>query len=85
MQEVVDGLLADGFVRRAANPAHARSWLIVPTARGVAAVAALDAADARTMAAIGAQLRSSRADVGAAVRVLREMREAFESNVWDQS
>jgi len=79
-QEVVDGLLADGFVRRAPNPAHARSWLIAPTARGVAAVAALDAADARTMAAISGQLRSSRADVGAAVRVLREIREAFESN-----
>lgn len=81
-QEVVDGLIADGFVRRVANPAHARSWLIEPTARGVAAVEALDSEDGRTMAAIGEALRSSRADLAATIRVLREMREAFESDVW---
>src|SRR4051794_31545775 len=51
IQEVVDGLIADGLARRAANPAHARSWLIEPTARGQTVVAALDAEDTRTIAA----------------------------------
>ncbi len=81
-QEVVDTLLADGFVRRVPNPAHVRSWLITPTARGVAAVAALDAADDHTMAVIGKQLRATKSDVAATVRVLREMRELFEASSW---
>lgn len=78
-QEVVDGLVADGLVRRVANPAHARSYLIEPTARGVAAVAALDAADERTMTAVGARLRATRIELATAIRVLRELREGFES------
>ena len=78
-QEVVDGLLADGLVRRVANPAHARSYLIEPTARGVAAVAALDAADERTMAAVAARMQVTGIELATAIRVLRELREGFES------
>ena len=44
IQEVVDGLIADGLVQRAVNPAHARSPLIQPTRKGLTVVAALDAA-----------------------------------------
>ncbi len=81
-QEVVDGLIADGLVARQPNPEHRRSYLIVPTARGIEVVAALDAEDARTMTAVGATLKVTRADLAIAVRVLREMREGFESDCW---
>ncbi len=81
-QAVVDGLIADGLAQRVANPAHARSYLIEPTRRGVAVVAALDAEDARTMIAVRAHLRVSRDDLATAIRVLRELREGFESDSW---
>jgi len=81
-QEVVDGLVADGLVQRVANPAHARSYLIVPTRRGTAVVEALDAEDARTMTAVGDDMRVSRADLATTMRVLRAMRESFESECW---
>jgi hypothetical protein len=73
-QEVVNGLIADGLVQR--------SHLIEPTRRGIAVVAALDAEDARTMAAVGVDLRVSRADLATTIRVLRELREGFESDRW---
>lgn len=78
-QEVVDDLRADGLVRRVANPAHARSWLVEPTAKGVAVVAALDASDDATIATISAALDVSRAELAAAIRVLRQVRDAFEA------
>jgi DNA-binding MarR family transcriptional regulator len=84
-QEVVDGLIEDGLVTRVPNPAHARSYLIEPTRRGIAVVAALDAEDARTMAAVGAHMRVSRAELATTVRVLRELREGFESDRWRAS
>ncbi len=84
-QEVVDGLVADGLAQRVANPAHARSYLIQPTRRGVAVVAALDAEDARTMAAVGSYRQISRADLTTTIRVLRALREGFESDVWRPS
>jgi DNA-binding MarR family transcriptional regulator len=78
-QEVVNGLVADGLAELVANPAHRRSRLVRATRRGVAVVAALDDADARTMAEVGAQLAVSRAELATAVRVLRDVRERFES------
>lgn len=81
-QEVVDGLIADGLARRVPNPAHARSWLIEPTPRGEAAVAALDAEDARTITAVSARIRITRADLATTIRVLRELRDVFESDAW---
>lgn len=81
-QEVVDGLIADGLVERKPNPAHRRSLLVVPTARGIEVVAALDAEDARTMIAVGATMKASRGDLAITARVLREMREGFESDCW---
>lgn len=81
-QEVVNGLIADGLVRRVANPAHARSWLIETTARGAAVVTALDAEDARTIAAVSGRMRATRGELAVAIRVLREVSEAFESDVW---
>ena len=81
-QEVVDGLIADGLVQRVTNPAHARSYLIVPTRRGIAVVAALDAEDARTMAAVGDDIQVSRADLATTIRVLRTLRDSFESDRW---
>lgn len=78
-QEVVNTLVADGYVELVANPDHKRSRLVRATRRGVAAVAVLDDADARTMAAVGEELAASRADLAAAVRVLRAVRERFEA------
>lgn len=82
IQKVVDGLIADGLVRRVPNPAHARSRLVVPTARGTAVVDALDAEDARTVAAVSTQVVATRAELAAAIRVLRSVRAAFESEIW---
>ncbi len=81
-QEVVDGLIADGLVEKQPNPTHQRSHLIAPTTRGIEVVAAHDAEDARTMIAVGATMKVSRADLAITVRVLREMREGFESDCW---
>ena len=81
-QEVVDGLVADGLAERVPNPAHARSHLIAPTRRGTAVVAALDAEDARTMTAVRATMRGTRAELAIAARILREIREGFEADVW---
>lgn len=81
-QEVVDGLITDGLVERAKNPSHKRSPLIRATRKGVAVVDALDAADDRTMAAVSAELTVSRAELAAAARVLRVVRDRFELDVW---
>lgn len=81
-QEVVNGLIADGLVVRVANPAHRRSYLIEPTKRGLAVVAALDVADARTMTAAGQGLRASRGELATTIRVLRELRDRFETGSW---
>jgi DNA-binding MarR family transcriptional regulator len=82
MQEVVDGLVADGLVRRRANPSHARSWLIEPTVRGLSVVSALDAEDARTIAAVSAHVVTTRPELAATIKVLRAIRAAFEADVW---
>ncbi|MFT3695612.1 MAG: helix-turn-helix domain-containing protein [Kofleriaceae bacterium] len=79
IQEVVNELLADGLVRRIPNPAHKRSYLIEATRQGTAAVDALDAADRETMVDVGTRMNVSRAELAIAIRVLREMREGFES------
>lgn len=79
MQEVVDGLIADGLARKAPNPAHERSKLIEPTRRGTAVVGELDAADARTMARVSPHVRASRLELATAIRILRELRGGFEA------
>jgi hypothetical protein len=45
-------------------------------------VAAPDTEDARTMAAVGDDIRVSRADLATAIRVLRALRDSFESDRW---
>lgn len=79
IQEVVNELLAAGLVRRVANPAHRRSYLIEATHRGKLAVDELDAADVATMRDVGTRMQVSRAELKIAIRVLRDMREGFES------
>ncbi|HEY0250001.1 MAG TPA: MarR family transcriptional regulator [Kofleriaceae bacterium] len=79
VQEVVNGLVEEGLVRRIPNPAHKRSLLIEPTRAGIAAVAELDTEDVRTMAAVGTHMKTTRAELAVAIRILRQMREGFEA------
>lgn len=82
VQQVVDALARDGYVRFVPNPAHARSPLVHPTARGAALVAHMDAVDARVLAAaVGATIDLR--DAAVTARTLRAVREAFErSSRW---
>ena len=76
VQEVVDGLAADGLVELVPNPAHARARLVRPTPRGELLVKRMDATDARVLASIAASI--STRDLEVSVRTLRAVREAFE-------
>lgn len=76
MQPVVDGLVADGLVALGANPAHARSALVVLAPRGAELVARMDRIDARVLAAVGRDL--PRADLARTAATLRAIRARFE-------
>lgn len=76
VREVVDGLVADGFVELIPNPAHARSRLARATVRGEHIVRRMDETDARVLAAVGRGLPLR--DLAVTVRTLRALREAFE-------
>lgn len=76
VQEVVDALAASGLVELAPNPAHARSRLVRPTARGEALVREMDATDDRVLRAVGAGLGTGELRTTAAT--LRALRERFE-------
>lgn len=80
-QEVVDRLVADGFVELVPNPAHLRSKLVRVTRKGIALVTAMDEVDARVMVAVGEGV--PRAELARTARVLRDVRERFEQDaIW---
>jgi DNA-binding MarR family transcriptional regulator len=83
VQPVVDALLAEGLVRLAENPKHARSPLVTATPRGVELVKRWDQADARVLAAVGRGL--SREELEITARTLRAVRERFETRLRWQS
>jgi DNA-binding MarR family transcriptional regulator len=85
IQEVVDRLRVDGLVELAANPAHRRSKLVRPTAAGVALVAEMDDADVRVIDAIGRELAIPRTQLAATAKILRQIRERFEADVWREA
>lgn len=76
VQEVVGALARDGLVHFVPNPAHARSQLVAPTARGAALVARMDQIDAVVLAAAAAGIAAK--DLEITARTLRAMREGFE-------
>lgn len=76
VQEVVDALVDEGLASRMRNPAHARSLLVVATARGEESVRKMDAIDARVLAAVGRDIPQR--DLEATVRTLSLLRERFE-------
>ncbi|MBS1152693.1 MAG: Transcriptional regulator, MarR family protein [Myxococcaceae bacterium] len=76
MQQVVDGLAADGLVALVTNPRHLRSRLVVATAPGAALVRRLDEVDVRVLGAAGGHL--ARADLAVTVRTLKALRQGFE-------
>lgn len=82
IQTVVDGLRADGFVRRRPNPAHKRSKLIALTARGDEFVAAMHDAEAVLFAYLGQTLRGPA--VRTATEVVRELRGRLEDPAWER-
>lgn len=77
VQEVVDRLVADGLVRRTANPEHARSPRVSITPRGVALVADLDRVDVRVLQVIGPGIPAR--DIAVTARTLRRLRQRFEA------
>ena len=76
VQEVVDALVEEGLASFTTNPAHARSRLVRATAEGEESVRAMDAIDARVLAAVGRDI--PRGDLETTVRTLRLLRERFE-------
>lgn len=76
VQEVVDALVADGLAALEHNPAHARSKLVRATPLGEESVRAMDAVDARVLAAVGRDIGER--DLQTTVRTLGLLRERFE-------
>ena len=76
VQAVVVGLVADGLVELAANPAHKRSRHVVLTARGAQLVARMDRVDARVLRAVTADVPQAQLVTTAAT--LRALRRNFE-------
>jgi DNA-binding MarR family transcriptional regulator len=82
IQAIVNRLIEEGFVELIANPAHKRSPFVNLTKQGARAVEAMNAHEARLM---------SQADLGVgekrlreAAAALRNVREFFESDLWQE-
>ncbi len=76
VQEVVEALVADGYVELVPNPAHARSRLVRATARGAALVRRMDDIDAKVLGAAAGAIATR--DIEITVKTLRAVREGFE-------
>jgi DNA-binding MarR family transcriptional regulator len=83
IQSLVNGLLKDGLVTLAPNPAHQRSHLIQLTKKGTTLVASM----VRKERAILSRLRLSLSgkDLIAAAEVLRIVRELFGGPEWERA
>lgn len=78
LQPIIDQLAAEHLVTIAANPAHARSPLVILTERGVAMVARLDRVDVAVLRAVGRGLAPR--DLAITAGTLRTLRAGFESS-----
>jgi DNA-binding MarR family transcriptional regulator len=76
VQRMVNDALAAGLVELVANPAHRRSRLVRPTARGSAAIAAVTAREHDLLRRVSGRLTG--ADVDACLLVLTRMLAALE-------
>jgi len=75
VQRVADLLVREGFAVYQDNPAHRRAKLVTPTPAGMAALRAIQAAQARWADALGAELGER--DLRAANRILDRVLEAM--------
>jgi DNA-binding MarR family transcriptional regulator len=83
VQTLVNGLLADGYVEYAENPAHRRSHLVRLTRAGRALVAQMDRRERGILN--GLDLGISRSELVSAASTLRRLRSALESAAWRES
>jgi DNA-binding MarR family transcriptional regulator len=80
VQEVVDALVREGYVELKPNPAHKRSPLVIPTARGERLVEEMDAIDNAVLGSINDAAPSR--DLETTAKTLQRLREAFEVGRW---
>ena len=83
VQTLVNGLLAEGYVEYAANPAHRRSHLVRLTRAGRGLVAQMDRREHELME--GLRVGVSRRELASAARTLRRLRSSLESAAWHES
>lgn len=82
IQKLVYGLLEDGLVELADNPAHKRSRLVKTTTAGQEAVEATALREAEILPELSRGL--SLQEIETATRVLRHFKAAFEGERWRQ-
>jgi DNA-binding MarR family transcriptional regulator len=80
IQVLVNGLLEEGLVERAENPAHRRSPLVRLTAKGARRVERMEEREAVLLARL--RLPVSGDELETSARVLRALRRAFEGTEW---
>jgi DNA-binding MarR family transcriptional regulator len=83
VQTLVNGLLAEGYVEYAANPAHRRSHLVRLTRAGRRLVAQMDRRERELMN--GLRVGISQSELTSAARTLRRLRGALEGAAWRES
>jgi DNA-binding MarR family transcriptional regulator len=80
IQSLVNGLVDDGLVEIAPNPAHRRSGLVRATERGRALVAEMERREARVLGTIGVAPREQ--ELRAAAALLRSLRSLLADTDW---
>ena len=80
IQAVVNPLVEEGFVEFIDNPAHKRSHLVRLTPKGKESVGAMNRREAKLLGKLGVDIPQD--DLLTAVKVLRAVRESFESPQW---
>jgi DNA-binding MarR family transcriptional regulator len=80
VQTLVNGLLADGYVEYAPNPAHRRSHRVRLTRAGARLVASMERRERDLLR--GLRVPGSQRELRAAARTLRRLRGVLESDAW---
>ena len=80
VQTLVDELMRDGLVTRIENPRHRRSKLVALTDSGKAFLRQMEAREADLFDFLGEDIELD--DLETATRVVRQLREALESDDW---
>ncbi len=82
VQTMVQGLLADGYVKLQENPEHKRSKLVAVTKAGARLAQNMQAREGQLLGLLAPVV--SKRDLDHAVQVLKNVREAFENRGWRQ-